>query len=94
MDEEDEASRCAMEAADESVRNEGTEIMLTPIPGPPKTRGVKAIRTSKGNLLRNAGIVARKATGRASAEKNTDKGNRQRSHYAEGPRKAEKGPPS
>ena len=66
MDVEDEASRCAMEATDE-IKVEGTEVMPTTIPDPPEIWGVEAMRTSKGNPSRNAGIVARKATGRASA---------------------------
>ena len=58
MDVEDEASRCTMEATDD-IMVEGTE-----------TGGVKAMRTGKGHPSRNAGTVARKATGRASAGKN------------------------
>ena len=64
----DEASRCAMEVA-EGIKEEGTEVMLTTIPDPPETGGVEAMRTGKGKLPRNAGTVARKATGRASAGK-------------------------
>ena len=65
MDVENEASRCAM-AADQ-IKEEGIEVMPTTIPDPPEIGGVEAMRTGKGNLLRNAGTVARKATGRASA---------------------------
>ena len=68
MDVEDEASRCAMEAAD-GIKEEGTEVMPTAIPDPPETGGVEATRTGKGNPPRNVGIVARKATRRASARK-------------------------
>ena len=64
----DEASRYAMEGADE-IKEEGTEVMPTAILDPLETGGVEATRTSKGNPSRNAGIVARKATGRASAGK-------------------------
>ena len=63
---EDEASRCAMEAADETKKG-GTKVMPTVTPDPPKTGGVEAMRTGKGNPSPSAGIVARKATGRASA---------------------------
>ena len=62
---EEEASQCAM-AADE-IKVEGTKMMPTTIPDPLETRGVEAMRTGKGNPSWNAGIVARKATGRASA---------------------------
>ena len=44
-------------------------MMPTSIPDPPETRGVKAMKTGKGNPSRNAGTVARKATDRASAGK-------------------------
>ena len=66
---EDEASRYAMEAAD-VIREEGTEVMPTATPDPPETGGVEAMRTGKVKPSRSAGIVARKATGRASAGKN------------------------
>ena len=61
----DEASWCAMEAAD-GTKEEGTELMSIAIPDPLKTGGVEAMRTDKGNLSQNAGTVARKATRRAS----------------------------
>ena len=64
-----EASRCAMEAAD-GTKEEGTEVMPTAIPDPPETGGVEAMKTGKGNPSRNAGTLARKATRRASAGKN------------------------
>ena len=64
----DEASWCAMEAADE-IKVEGTEVMPTTILDPLETRGVEAMKTGKGNPSRNAGTSARKATGRASAGK-------------------------
>ena len=67
---EDEASRCAMEAVDE-IKVEGTEMMPTAILDPPETGGVEAMRTGKGKPSRSAGIVARKATGKASAERST-----------------------
>ena len=70
MDVEGEASRCAMEASDE-IKEGGTEVMPTAIPDPPETGGVEAMRTGKGNLLRSAGTMARKATGRASAGRST-----------------------
>ena len=66
MDVADEASRCAMEAANE-IKVEGTEMMPTTIPDPPEIGGVEAMRTGKGNPPRSAGTMARKATGRASA---------------------------
>ena len=62
----DEASRYAMEAADE-IKEEGTEVMPTAIPDPPETKGVEAMRTGKGRPSWSAGTVARKATGKASA---------------------------
>ena len=62
----DEASRCAMEAADE-IKVEGTEVMPTAIPDPPEIRGVEAMRTGKEKPSWSAGTVARKATRRASA---------------------------
>ena len=65
---EDEVSRCAMEAADE-IKEGGTEMMPTAIPDPPETGGVEVMRTGKGNLPWNVGIVARKATWRASARR-------------------------
>ena len=65
----DEASRCAMEAAD-GTKEEGTEVMPTAIPDPPETGGVEAMKTGKGNPSRNVGTVARKATRRASSRRN------------------------
>ena len=64
-----EASRCAMEAADE-IKVEGTEMMPTAIPYPPETWGVETMRTGKGIPPRNVGTVARKAIGRANDGKN------------------------
>ena len=43
----DEASWCAMEAAD-GIKEEGTEVMPTEIPDPPETGGVEAKKTDKG----------------------------------------------
>ena len=43
---EDEASRCAMEAADR-IKEEGTEVMPIAIQNPPKERGVEATRTKR-----------------------------------------------
>ena len=63
---EDEASRCAMEAADE-IKEEGSEVMPTASPDPPEIGGLEVTSTGKGNPPRNAGIVARKATRRVSA---------------------------
>ena len=63
---EDEASRCAMEAADE-IKEGGTEVMPTATPDPPETGGVKAMRTGKVKPTQSAGTVARKAKGKASA---------------------------
>ena len=68
MDVEDKASRCTMEASDE-IKEECTEMMPTTILDPLETGGVGATRTGKGNPPRNAGTVARKATGRASVGK-------------------------
>ena len=65
MDVEGEASRCAMEAADE-IKEGDTEVMPTATPDTPETGGVEAMRTDKENLPRNFGTVARKATRRAS----------------------------
>ena len=67
VDVEDEASRRTMVA--NQIKKERTEVMPTANPDPPETGGVEAMRTSKGNLPRNAGTVARKATGRAVLEK-------------------------
>ena len=61
MDVEGEASRCAMQAADE-IKEGGTEVMPTATPDPPKTGGIEAMRTGKGKPSRNAGTVTRKAT--------------------------------
>ena len=61
----DEASRCAMEAAD-GIKEEGTEVMSAAIPNPPETRGVEA---GKGKPSQSDGTVARKATGKASVER-------------------------
>ena len=58
---EDEANRFAMEATDK----EGTNEMPTAIPDPPEAGGVKASQP------RIAGIVARKATEKASAGRST-----------------------
>ena len=63
---EDEASRRAMEAADE-IKEGGTEGMPTATPEPPETGGVEAMRTGKGKPSWSAGTVARKAIGKASA---------------------------
>ena len=52
MDVEDEASRCAMEAADE-IKVEGTEVMPTTIPDPSEIGGVEAMRADKGNRQRS-----------------------------------------
>ena len=65
---EDEASRRAMEAADE-IKEEGTEVMPTATPDPPETGGVAAMRTDKVRPSRSARTVARKATGKESAER-------------------------
>ena len=65
MNVEGEASRCAMEAADE-IKEGGTEVMPTATPDPPETGGVEVMRTGKGKPSRSAGTVARKATGKAS----------------------------
>ena len=45
---EDEASRYAMEAADE-IKEGGTEVTTTATPDPLETGGVEAMRTDKGN---------------------------------------------
>ena len=66
---EDKASRCAMEAADETKKG-GTEVMPIVTPDPPETGGVEAMRTGKGKPSRSAGTVARKTTGKARAGKN------------------------
>ena len=67
---EDEASRCAMEAADK-IKEGGTEVMPTATPDPPETRGVEAMRTGKGKPSRSSRTVVGKATGKASARKST-----------------------
>ena len=58
VDVEDEASRYAMEAADE-IKVEGTEVMPTAIPDPPEIRGVEAMRTGKGNPSKSGAIALR-----------------------------------
>ena len=68
MDVEDEASRCAMEAAGE-IKEGDTEVMPIATPDPPETWGVEAMRTGKGRPSRSAGTVARKAIEKASAGK-------------------------
>ena len=74
------------------------EVVLTAVPDPPQVGGVTVeLEISKQRPKRNVGIVARRATRRASAGKSapirrkpgsgsvrTKQGNRQRSHYAEG----------
>ena len=69
MDVEDEVSRCAMDAADE-IKEGRTELMPTATPDPPKTGGVEAMRTGKGNTLWSVGTMARKAIGRESVGRN------------------------
>ena len=65
----DEASQRAMEAADTS-KEEGIVVMLITIPDPSEAGGVEATpRTRKINPPWNVGIVARKATRRASDER-------------------------
>ena len=63
---EDEASQCAMEAAD-GIKEEGTEVMPIETLDPPEIGGVEAMRTDKVKPSRSVGTVARKATRRASA---------------------------
>ena len=63
----EEVGRHAMEAAGKS-RNGGTMSVPTAVPGLPQAGGVKAVpEAGKTNPLRNAGTVAKKATGKASA---------------------------
>ena len=62
----DGADRHAVEAADKSKIG-GTMMVPTTVPDPPQVGGVKAVpETGKGRPTQNVGIVARKATGRAS----------------------------
>ena len=62
----DEVGGHAMQAASKS-RTGGTDTMPTTIPDPPQVAGVKAVlETSNLRSIRNAGIVARKATEEAS----------------------------
>ena len=102
----DEANRCAMEAA-EGSKGEGIVVMPTTIPNPPEIGGVEAMRTGKGNPPRNAGIVARKATTRASAgrsapiqrklDPDSDKPKKETGidcTTPKDPKKSERGPPS
>ena len=49
---EDEASRCAMEAADE-IKEGGIKVMPTATLDPPETGGVEAMRTGKGRPSRS-----------------------------------------
>ena len=63
----DETSRRAMKPADMS-KKDVIVVMPTTVPDPPKAGGVEvAHRTSKGNLLRTTGIVAKKDAEKASA---------------------------
>ena len=63
----DEVSRRLIEAADVS-KEEGIVVMQTTTPDPSEAGGVEAAPgTGKRNPPRNASIVARKATRRASA---------------------------
>ena len=65
----DEADQCVMEATKKS-RMDGIIEMLEAILNPPEARGVMAAtEDDKGKPHRNAGIVARKATRRASGGK-------------------------
>ena len=67
----DEADRRTMELA-ENNRMDGIIEMPEAIPNPPEAGGVMgASEDGKRSLHRNAGIVARKATRRASAEGRT-----------------------
>ena len=60
-----EASWCAKEAADNSKKDD-IVAMPTVVSNPPEARGVKAApETDNESLPQNAGIVARKAIGRA-----------------------------
>ena len=62
-----EASWCAKEAADNSKKDD-IVAMPTVVSNPPEARGVKAApETDNESLPQNAGIVARKAIGKASA---------------------------
>ena len=63
---EDEASRCAMEAADD-IKEGSSNVMPTTTPDPPEIGGEEVMRTGKGKPSRSAGTVARKAIGKASA---------------------------
>ena len=64
---EDEVGQLATIAADKS-KKEGIEEVSTIVPDPPHARGVMAEpEISKQRLKRNAGIVARRATMKASA---------------------------
>ena len=47
---DDEASRRAMEVADE-IKEGGTEVMPTTTPDPQETGGVEAMRTGKGKRV-------------------------------------------
>ena len=102
----DEATRCAMKAADR-IKEEATVVMLTTILDPPQTGGVEATRTDKGNPPRNAGTVARKDTRRASVGRSvpirrgldpvSDKPTKEISSdrtTSKDPKKSEKGQPS
>mgnify|MGYP006982079643 CR=1 FL=1 len=84
---EDVVGRLATMATYKS-RKEGIEEVPTTVPDPPQAGGVTTEpEIGKQRPKRNAGIVARRATRRASVGRSVPtwrKGNLQRSHYAKG----------
>ena len=62
-------NRHAMMAADKS-RKEGTEVVQTTVPDPPRAGGVKEVpKTGNQRLTQNVGTVAKRATRRVSIGK-------------------------
>ena len=67
----DEVSRCGIEIVDKR-KTEGMGVVPTLVPNPSEVGGLKvAPETGKGSPRRNVGIVAKRATRRVSARKNT-----------------------
>ena len=65
----DEVSRCGIEVVDKR-KTEGMGVVPTLVPNPSEVGGLKvAPETGKGSPRRNVGIVAKRATKRASARR-------------------------
>ena len=101
---EGEASWCVMEAVDD-IKEGGTEVMPTATPDPPETTGVEGDENRQGKAIADCWYCGKKghresecwkkradlkSTGSGNGSGHTDKGNRQRSHYAEDSGRTEK----